>query len=256
MKQYKSRAALKDLAKKKLDGRFSNALFALLLVDIVTRAASNLIISLIPGRSAFSYVLSFLFSLVISTFLGILQTGIAYYFLKLSCNKRAAHSDIFYGFHVYPEKSIKISLVHVLAESLCLLPYQIFLLRFLSTQNMNDMLISLIAMVIGYIILTPIKLMISQTYYLLLDFPEASVAEIFRTGIRIMKGHKWRLFLLDLSFLPLYVLGFLSFGIGLLWLNPYMRTTYTLFFLDLRQDNWNLSKTSSPADAAVIISEV
>jgi len=239
MKQYKSRAALKDLAKRKLDGHFSNAVFALLLVDIITRAASNIIISLIPGRGVLQYALSFLFSLVLSTFLGILQTGIAYYFLNISCGRHATHGDLFHGFHVYPDKSIKISLVHVLTETICLLPYQIFLLRFLNTQNRNDMLFSLIAMVIGYILLTPIKLMISQTYFLLLDFPEASVSDIFRTGIRVMKGHKWRLFLLDISFLPLYLLGFLSFGIGLLWINPYVRATYALFFLDLMNPEVN-----------------
>jgi len=48
-----------------------------------------------------------------------------------------------------------------------------------------------------------------------------------------MKGHKWRLFKLKLSFLPLQFICLLSFGIGNLWLNPYMRMTYTEFFLDL-----------------------
>ena len=48
-----------------------------------------------------------------------------------------------------------------------------------------------------------------------------------------MKGHKWRLFKLELSFLPLQIICMLSFGIGNLWLNPYMRMTYTEFFLDL-----------------------
>ena len=233
MKQYKSRAALKDLAKRKLDGYFSNAVFTLLLVEIITRAASNVVISLIPGKGMVQYVLSFLFSLALSIFLGILRTGIAYYFLNLSCGKRPAQSNIFYGFHVHPEISVKISLVHVIPETIFLLPYQILLLLFLNTQHMPYMIYSFIAMVVGYIILTPIKLMISQTYYLLLDFPEATAKEILHTGIRVMKGHKLRLFLLDISFLPLYFLGFLSFGIGLLWVNPYVQTTYALFFLDL-----------------------
>ncbi len=49
----------------------------------------------------------------------------------------------------------------------------------------------------------------------------------------MMKGHKRRLFRLELSFLPLMLLCVLSFGIGFLWLNPYMQMTYTCFFLDL-----------------------
>ena len=48
-----------------------------------------------------------------------------------------------------------------------------------------------------------------------------------------MKGNRKRLFLLELSFLPLMLLCILSFGIGFLWLEPYMQMTYTHFFLDL-----------------------
>jgi len=233
MKQYKSRSALKNLAKQKLDGHFSGAVCTLLLADIITRAAGNIVISLVPGEGIMQYILSFLFTMILSVFLGILQTGISYYFLNLTCGKRAVQGDIFYGFHVSTEISIKISLVHVLPETLCLLPYQILLLLFLNTQDMKYIFLSFAAMVIGYIILTPIKLALSQTYFLLLDFPDSSFSEILKTGIRIMKGHKWRLFLLDVSFLPLYLLGYLSFGIGLLWIHPYIRETYALFFLDL-----------------------
>ena len=48
-----------------------------------------------------------------------------------------------------------------------------------------------------------------------------------------MKGKKLRLLYLEFSFLPLLLLSILSFGIGLLWLQPYMQMTYTFFFLDL-----------------------
>ena len=48
-----------------------------------------------------------------------------------------------------------------------------------------------------------------------------------------MKGQRMRLFLLELGFLPLMLLCILSFGIGFLWLQPYMQMTHTCFFLDL-----------------------
>ena len=51
-----------------------------------------------------------------------------------------------------------------------------------------------------------------------------------------MKGHKWELFFLQMSFLPLGFLCLLSFGIGNLWLVPYMNMTQTLYFLDLMQN--------------------
>ena len=233
MKHYKSNAELKDLAKERLTGKFSNALFALVLVDLVTRAVSNVTASFIPTGSLLWSILSILFTSLIAIFLGVLQTGIAYYFLNAACNRPYNYSNIFYGLQQSPERSIKVSAVRVLANTICLLPYQILLLLFLRSFQYTYFIAAGIAMAIGYVILTPFILSISQVFYLLLDFPDASPGETIMTSIRIMKGHKWRLFLLELSFLPLQLLCILSFGLGFLWLNPYMRMTYTLFFLDL-----------------------
>ena len=144
-----------------------------------------------------------------------------------------SHHNIFYGFQKTPERSFKISLVHVAIESLYILPYQVFALLFIQTFEYKYVIIAYLIMLIGMIILAPLRYALSQTYYLLLDFPEATAKEILRTSIRVMKGHKWRLFKLELSFLPLQIIGILSLGIGMLWLNPYMKMTYTLFFLDV-----------------------
>ena len=48
-----------------------------------------------------------------------------------------------------------------------------------------------------------------------------------------MVHHKGRLFYLYVSFLPLILLGILSFGLALLWILPYMAATEAEFFLDL-----------------------
>ena len=53
----------------------------------------------------------------------------------------------------------------------------------------------------------------------------------------LMKGNKWRLFLLDLSFLGWGILSILSLGIGLLWLLPYQNATKVAFYEDLIQSN-------------------
>ena len=50
---------------------------------------------------------------------------------------------------------------------------------------------------------------------------------------RIMKGHRARLFYIQVSFLPLALLCMFTMGIGLLWLYPYMNSTLTHFYLDL-----------------------
>jgi uncharacterized membrane protein len=49
-----------------------------------------------------------------------------------------------------------------------------------------------------------------------------------------MKGHKMKLFLLDLSFIGWSLLCIFTLGIGLLWLIPYMQSARAAFYEDLR----------------------
>ncbi len=62
----------------------------------------------------------------------------------------------------------------------------------------------------------------SQMNYILAEFPEVSVTEAMKISMKITKGYKWDLFVMYLSFLGWMILSTLSFGIGFLWLKPYM----------------------------------
>lgn len=55
---------------------------------------------------------------------------------------------------------------------------------------------------------------------------------------QLMDGHKGRLFLLDLSFIGWYIVGILTAGIGLLWINPYVNATKAAFYNDLAKDRY------------------
>ncbi|NBD25595.1 DUF975 family protein [Paenibacillus glycinis] len=75
----------------------------------------------------------------------------------------------------------------------------------------------------------------SMAYFILKDNPEISALEAIRRSKEMMKGHKGRLFVLFLSFIGWMLLCFVTFGIGILWLNPYIYTTMAHFYEDLRQ---------------------
>lgn len=49
----------------------------------------------------------------------------------------------------------------------------------------------------------------------------------------LMDGHKGRLFALDVSFIGWYLIGFLTLGIGFLWITPYTTAARTAFYNDL-----------------------
>lgn len=94
-------------------------------------------------------------------------------------------------------------------------------------------LLTVVCAVIGMLLM----LTYSQSYYLLLDFPDCSAREALRKSRDMMKGSKGRLFYIDLTFVPLMLLCVLTCGIGLLWLMPYMQATKANFYLDLVQKN-------------------
>lgn len=54
----------------------------------------------------------------------------------------------------------------------------------------------------------------------------------------LMKGHKRRLFWLDITFIGWYIIGMLTFGIAMLWINPYINATKAAFYNDLAKDRY------------------
>lgn len=75
----------------------------------------------------------------------------------------------------------------------------------------------------------------SMVYFIKNDNPTFTWQQCIDESRRIMNGNKARLFLLDLSFLGWIILGSLCFGIGLLWVNPYMETAHANFYEEIRQ---------------------
>jgi uncharacterized membrane protein len=73
------------------------------------------------------------------------------------------------------------------------------------------------------------------TPYILKDNPELSILDTLRLSRKMMQGHKMRLFCLQLSFLGWILLSVLTLGIGMLWLLPYMMTTMSAFYQDVRE---------------------
>lgn len=70
----------------------------------------------------------------------------------------------------------------------------------------------------------------SMSFYVAKDHPELSVIDCIRMSRAMMKGYKWKLFVLYLSFLGWLLLSVLTAGIGLLWLIPYMHTSLGRFY--------------------------
>lgn len=94
-------------------------------------------------------------------------------------------------------------------------------------------LLAVVTLGIGAVIL---GLAYAMVPYLLRDYPELTAREALRTSREMMKGHKWDLFVLQLSFIGWFLLAILTLGIGYLWLEPYIQMSVAAFYEDLKAE--------------------
>lgn len=246
MKQYKKNYELKNTAKDRLEGKYRGAMLILLLSFIISWFARLIIHSVASSTMNSVYVMSnsaetaravgILFDVVLlaaNILLGVMNAGIALYFLNIACGQQPFTRDLFYGFKNDSKKALVVSAAVTLCNTVCLGPGEYLAQNFLNTRDGKWVLPALAATAVGLCIYIPVSLGIAMSFFLMLDFPGKSGKETLQLCWRVMKGNRGRLFLLELSFLPLMLLCILSFGIGFLWLEPYMQMTYAHFFLDL-----------------------
>ncbi len=72
--------------------------------------------------------------------------------------------------------------------------------------------------------------------YILADNPNIGVSRALELSNEMTRGHKFNIWVLDLSFIGWYILGFLALFIGVLFVNPYVDATYAELYLVLRKN--------------------
>lgn len=246
MKQYKKIYEIRNMAKDKMESKYGGAIlitFLSALLSGMVRLSINSVCTNtmntvygMTGSTGAARGISILFDVLLAAagiLMGVMNAGIALYFLNLACGQAASLRDLFYGFRTDSKKFLVISAAIVLCQTICLWPGQYLLQNYLSTHDAKWVLYALAAAGVGLCFYVPISLGIALSFYLILDFPQNSGRETLSLCWRMMRGHRGRLFQLELGFLPLMLLCILSFGVGFLWLEPYMQMSYACFFLDL-----------------------
>lgn len=73
----------------------------------------------------------------------------------------------------------------------------------------------------------------SMAYYIKADDPPYTATQAIDESQRMMRGHKFELFMLDISFIGWYIVGALCLGIGTLWVSAYHETARAEFYQTL-----------------------
>lgn len=231
MNTYLSTSDLKNQAKERLSGHYGMVIGGAMIINMISGTLSSRLTVLLPSNTFVSYLISWAVSLPLSVFVGVLSVGLTLIFMKLSFGTVPYLSDLFYGFSHIPT-AIGLSLAMTAVSAPLSMAYMIPLALYSLTGSEVYMYLMFVCLAVGLAIYVPLSLALSQCYFLMLDFPDKSAGEIIRLSFRITAGHRLRLFYLQVTFLPLLILGALSL-VGLLWVNAYMQMTYTQFYFDI-----------------------
>lgn len=74
----------------------------------------------------------------------------------------------------------------------------------------------------------------AMTPYIMVEHPEYSASEAINASCELMRGHKWELFCLYLSFIGWAFLSVITCCIGFFWLEPYISVAQAAFYKDLK----------------------
>ena len=181
-------------------------------VDLIQAVEDFIPDNVLP--STFSSILTilsggFFVGLLSSIFIGnVIRVGEQYYFIKNHYGNPALN-EIFQGFKGNYLNVVKIMLI----------------------MELKIMLWLLLLVVPGIIKAYEY----SMIPYLLAENPNITMDEAFSLSKQMTTGQKMNLFVLDLSFLGWYFLGFLCFGIGALFVKPYDVAAFTEVYLILKE---------------------
>lgn len=228
-----TRAELKQQAKDTLRGRWGKAIGMILLYQII--------LGLISFAANF---VPFVGSVAIIVVTVPLSFGFIGQMLKFSRNEKVGFFDYFtIGFSNFGKSwsivgnTLLKLLGLIIAYVVCTFVMVGIIIAAFVNQSLELLGIGIALVVVAFIIIYILLIVKSYLYvlteYIGNDNNEMLPKDIVERSEQLMKGHRWELFVLELSFIGWALLSILTFGIGYLWLEPYMQITTIKFYESL-----------------------
>ena len=234
-----SNGELKGMARQRLLGRYQVTMLAMLLSTIIPSFFLLPFNYLCSERNtiAMQAVLYYLAYFMITLIEMLLSCGVKRIHLLIARGQSVRVSDMFWVLKNRPDRILIGGCLLALITWIPQIPS--FLFEMMPPEGLSDItvlavaeLISLAGSLVGFLITLPLYFI----FWIYADDPDVDTRDAFRRSIALTQGVKWRLCLMELSFFGWMLLGTLSFGIGYLWIMPYMDQTFTNFYLELRQE--------------------
>ena len=105
------------------------------------------------------------------------------------------------------------------------------------TENRIMLLIGIALMIAGFIPAIVKTYSYAMTPYFLADCSAVRATDALKLSKRVMSGHKWEFFVMQLSFLGWILLSVLTLGLlDLFYVGPYMSSSFATYYLEVREE--------------------
>lgn len=199
----------------------------------------------IIGKGIPAFLFYMAMFILLNTIFGIFKYGISRYFLAFITTKHANLGEVFGGLRHSTNTILIVSFVLTIVDLICLSPYFIYGF-FFAPNNMVGINITLGLYAFGNILAYLVSIMFAPIYYIICDYDEIRPTLVFILNFSIMNVRNYFKFLfLQISFIPLYILGYMSLGIGLLWVVPYVNCSYAYFYESICEEMIDKSKLNN-----------
>lgn len=233
----RSSVELKGLARECLLGRYTIPVVSrmiLILAPVLLTLVYEGLTGLGRSNNGMLGVLTAVIGTIVLTLLEcLLEIGFSRMMMNIARGRVYSFADLIYPFTVSADRMIGAVILCVLICAVCVLPAIAAGILLLIFSGVLLQLLSLLLFLAGIVLAVIAALNYSQTFYLILDNPGYTVTEAMRASRELMKGRRFRLFYLHVSFLGLELLSLLSLNIAALWLRPYIETTCIEFYRDI-----------------------
>lgn len=188
------------------------------LVYVLLTTGLNYVVSWLTGGGPLAGILSVFLNILVWLFSIVMAVGFANYALRLARREPTGMGSLFAAFS-FSGRALGVQLLTALFIFLwgLLAVVVLAIVLALLAALVNSVPLVVIAAVVLYIavvvVLVSIVLRYAMASFALVDDPDAGVMEAIRRSVRMMRGYKGKLFVLDLSFIGWDLLVALIAGI-------------------------------------------
>lgn len=250
----RSRKELKILAKRALLGNYGTvvgsfllgylALFALVIPMLIIMFMM-MFAGMAGGTSGTGMATAAVAFLVIWYFLmlaaGMLfMMGITRICYQFCAGQVGRLGDLLYALKNHPIRFMGLSLLLLLIIMLGSVPgFLIMICGMMVVKGGAGILLYLVGMVLSLVLGMVLMLRYSMAGFILIEDPTRKVGECIRLSKDMMDGNKMRLFKQHISFIGIFMLGYLTLGVGMLWIMPYVISTNIYFYLSVKEEKYS-----------------